>query len=177
MVTPATKRPGVKSGVRTEFTVFAKVKPAHERAIRETIESTFSDPRREQALKELGTLHEARHVLFDDDSRYLFASSFDGDWDKYIDDFAGSYSGVVLDRVLAHCEGYPGLADPSAKDWLASSTPGAVAFAAAYPEATVRQIWRALELQRAFDLVLDDPAAEPSLLAPALKPLLDLAAT
>jgi hypothetical protein len=170
-------RPGLKSGVRTEFTVFARVKPGHEEAIRAAIESSFADPRREQAMRELGTLHEARHVLFDDDTRYLFVSSFDGDWDRYIEDFAGSYSGVVLDRVLGHCEGYPGLADPAVKEWIADHEPGSVAFAAAYPDATVKQVWRALAIQRAFEQVLDDPSAEESLRAPALKPLLDLAAT
>jgi hypothetical protein len=177
MVTPAVGRPGQKSGVRTEFTVFANVIPGHERAIRATIESSFADPRREQALRELGTLHEARHVLFDGDTRYVFASSFDGEWDKYIDDFAGSYSGVVLDSVLHHCQGYPGLQDPGVKDWISSHQAEAIAFASAYPEAPVRQIWKALEIQRAFDAVLDDPAAEDALAAPAMKPLLDLAAT
>ena len=170
-------RPGLKAGVRTEFTVFARVRPGHERAIRQAIEDSFVDPRRDEAMKELGTLHEARHVLFDDDTRYVFISSFDGDWDKYIEDFAGSYSGVVLDRVLGHCEGFPGLQDPGVKDWIAGQEASAVGFAAAYPGATVRQVWRALAVERAFEQVLDDPAARPALQAPALKPLLDLAGT
>ncbi|MBT2234295.1 hypothetical protein [Nonomuraea sp. NEAU-A123] len=28
----------------------------------------------------IGTLHDARWVLFDDDTRLLFATNFDGDW-------------------------------------------------------------------------------------------------
>ena len=35
----------------------------------------------------VGTLHEMRFVFFDNDTRMLFATSFDGDWDTYIDDF------------------------------------------------------------------------------------------
>jgi hypothetical protein len=166
----------MRSGVRTEFTVMAKVQPGHEQAIRETIQSSFADPRRDQALRELGTLHEARHVLFDKDTRYLFASSFDGDWDKYIEDFAGSFSGVVLDRILNHCEDYPGLHSPGLKDWIVDHQVDAVAFAVAYPEATVRQVWRALGLQRAFEHVLDDPEASEALSVPTLEPLRDLAA-
>ena len=35
----------------------------------------------------IATIHEARFVLFDDDTRLLFATSFDGPWDAYMDDF------------------------------------------------------------------------------------------
>ena len=39
-------------------------------------------------LEDTGTVHEVRCVLFDDDARFLLATSFDGDWDVYIDDFS-----------------------------------------------------------------------------------------
>jgi hypothetical protein len=49
-------------------------------------------------------------------------------------------------------------------------------YVCAYPEPTVKQVWRALAVQQAFQQVLDDPAAAEALQHPALKPLLDLAA-
>jgi hypothetical protein len=171
------KRPGLKAGVRTEFTVYTNVKPGHEKAVREAIEQATHDPRRADAVKEIGTLHEARWVLFDDDKRLMFCSSFDGSWDKYIDDFAATYIANVFDAVFSHCKGYPGLTDPSIKDWFMTNAREAAAYICAYPDASVKEIWKALAVQKAFQAVLDNPAAGKVLKDPALKPLLELAAT
>ena len=55
----------------------------------------------------VATIHEARFVLFDDDSRLLFATSFDGPWDSYMDDFFTSGPTLQLfDDVFQHVEGY-----------------------------------------------------------------------
>ena len=171
------KRPGLKDGVRTEFTLMASVKPGHEQVVRETIERGNVDLQRVEAAKALGTLHEARWVLFDNDTRALFASSFDGTWDTYIDDFGSPAAQTIFDAVLSHCEGFPGITHPSVKDWFVAHEVEASAFGSAYPEATVKQVWKALDVQRAFQDVLDNPAAEQALQSPALKPLLDRAAT
>jgi hypothetical protein len=53
----------------------------------------------------------------------------------------------------------------------------AIAYIRAYPDATVKEIWKALAVEKAFQKVLDTPAAEQALQAPALKPLLEQAAT
>jgi len=171
------KRPGLKTGVVTEFTVYTNVKPGHEQAVREAIERAARDPRREEAVKQIGTLHEARWVLFDNDRRLMFCSSFDGSWDKYIDDFASTYIATIFDAVFSHCEGFPGLQDPHIKDWFMTYARQAVGFISAYPEATVKEIWKALDVEEAFEQVLDNPGAEQALAHPALKPLLDQAST
>lgn len=171
------KRPGLQAGVMTEFTIFTKVKPGHEKAVREAIERATHDPRRAEAVQQIGTLHESRFVLFDNDTRLLFCSSFDGSWDKYIDDFATTYIANVFDAVFSHCEGYPGLTAPNTKDWFLANAREAVAYICAYPDATVKAIWKALAVEKAFEKVLDNPEAEQALQAPALKPLLEQAAT
>jgi hypothetical protein len=171
------KRKGLKSGVMTEFTVITKVKPGHEKALREAIERATHDPRRAQAVQEIGTLHEARFVLFDNDTRLMFCSSFDGTWDKYIDDFAATYIANIFDATFSHCEGYPGLTDPGIKDWFMANAQEAVAYICAYPDATVKEIWKALAVEKAYQKVLDNPASEQALQAPALKPLLEQAST
>jgi hypothetical protein len=79
--------------------------------------------------------------------------------------------------VFSHCEGFPGIQDPHIKDWFMSYARQAVGYISAYPEATVKDIWRALALENAFQHVLDSPEAEQALSAPVLKPLLDQAAT
>jgi hypothetical protein len=177
LTTATPKRPGLKSGVLTELTVFTNVLPGHERAIREAIKQSTDDPRRAEAIQQIGTLHEARFVLFDDDKRLMFCSSFDGTWDKYIDDFAATYIATLFQATFSHCEGFPGIQDPNVKDWFMAYTREALGFISATPQATVKQLWRALDLEQAFQQVLDQPGAAEALSAPVLKPLLDRAAS
>ena len=172
-----TTRKGARSGVQTEFTVFMRVKPGEGQAVRDAIDRVKTDPRRADAVKEIGTLHEARFVLFDNDTRLMFCSSFDGTWDKYIDDFATTYIAHIFDAVFSHCEGFPGIASADIKDWFMTNAEEALTFLSAYPDATVKEIWKALAVNKAFEEVLDDPAAEQPLQEPSLKPLLELAAT
>ncbi len=172
------RRPGLKSGVRTEFTIFANVKPGHEKAVRETLQQYGSHPGRLEAIRALNILHESRFVLFENDTRLLFCSSFDGPWDKYIDDASTTIIATLFDAVWSHTEGYPGMADLSGvKDWFMSHAVEAVTFTSDYPDATVKEIGKALTVQQAFQQVLDAPEAEQALQSPALKPLLDQAAT
>jgi hypothetical protein len=182
MAQPPKRKEGAHTGVLTEFTIFVRIKPGEEQAARDTVTQFTSDAqmsaRRQEAIQQIGTLHEARFVLFDNDTRLLFCTSFDGTWDKYIDDFATTYISQVFDVVFAHAEGWPGLKDVDvAKDWFQAHSEVANTVISAYPNATVRQIWKALALQQAFQEVLDNPEAQRDLQAPSLKPLLEQAST
>ena len=86
--------PGLKLGARTEFLVIGDVIPGHEETLRQVLKEHMANPRTQQAVEEIGTLHEARFVLMDGGKRLMFACSFDGDWDKYIDDFATTARGT-----------------------------------------------------------------------------------
>jgi hypothetical protein len=176
MVVPETdRRAGPKVGPRTAFTFFVDVLPGHEKALRESISGDQGRPEGDEALRDIGTLHEFRWVLFDDDRRLMFCSSFDGAWDKYIQDFIRTAIGTMIDRNLQHVEGWVGIKDPRASEWLLERAVPAVQYNNAYPGPTVKRIWKALAVQEAFEQVLDDPAAEEALQHPALKPVLDLA--
>jgi hypothetical protein len=174
----ATKRKGLKSGTRTEFSIFAKVKPGHAKALTEVLTGgAVQDPKvLKEGLKAIGTLHEARWVMFDDDTRVMFCSSFDGDWDTYIDDFGNTPAKDFFQRAWSNTEGFPGINDPHVKDWFMDHAVEAKSYLTTY-DGTVKEILKALDLQEAFQRVLDDPAAEKALTNPALKPLLDQAAT
>ena len=54
-------------------------------------------------------------MLFDDDTRLAFITSFDGPWDAYMEDFFTSGPTLALfDVIFRHVEGYEGLPDLAA---------------------------------------------------------------
>ncbi len=125
----------------------------------------------------IATIHEARFVLFDDDTRLAFITSFDGPWDVYMDDFLNSGPTLALfDMIFKHTDGYAGLPDMAA---LHAFVLGAQRTAAAYARnygGTVKELRKAQRVNAAFQQVLDDPRAAEALQHPALKPLLEEAA-
>jgi hypothetical protein len=172
--TAKTPRPGARQGATNEFTAFADVKPGHEEAIRETIAKWARDPNKLERIRRITTLHERRYVLFDNGKRVMFCTTFDGDWDKYIDDF-GAAGVQYFNDIFQHTEGYPGMTDPSIKDWVVARQITATEYTRAY-DATVKDILKALRVNDAFQQVLDNPAAAKVLKDPALQPLLAEAA-
>jgi hypothetical protein len=55
-----------------------------------------------------------RFVFLDNDTRMLFATAYDGDWDAYIDDFATKIPDF-LDIIDSAREGWPRIRSPEAK--------------------------------------------------------------
>jgi hypothetical protein len=82
----------------------------------------------------------------------------------------------LFDAIFQHAEGYDGLPDTAAvKGLVLGAQATAAAYARNYP-GTVKEIRKALRVNKAFQQVLDDPEAATALQQPALKPLLDEAA-
>ncbi|WP_433275664.1 hypothetical protein ACQPZA_31230 [Pseudonocardia xinjiangensis] len=181
------ERPGRTDGVAGEFTVFCRIKPGHADELREVLDELMDalGTGDRAALQQIGTLHDARHVIFDNDTQFMFASVFDGSWDTYIDDFATTVVGERFDRVFSHMEGFPGVKDPNAKEWFVSQQEPALVFVSSYPDLTVKQIWKDQRVNEAFQAVLDssefqaaleNPANKELLASPAFQKLLDQAA-
>lgn len=172
-------RPGVSVGSTSEFSLFFRIKSGHGPALREALQALQGSPGYQPGDYHMavGTIHEARFVLFDDDTRLLFATSFDGPWDAYMTDFLTSGPTLALfDAVFQHVEGYEGLPDLAAlQAFILGAQRTAAAYARNYP-GTVSEIRKALAVNEAFQRVLDDPAAAEALQHPALKPVLDEAA-
>jgi hypothetical protein len=97
-----TSRPGVSAGPTSEFSLFFHVTPGHGDDLREALRALQDHPgyRPGEHNMAIATIHEARFVLFDDDTRLLFATSFDGPWDAYMDDFFTSGPTLALRRDL-----------------------------------------------------------------------------
>ena len=179
MATPATdtSRPGLSVGSTSEFSLVFRIKPGHGDDLRAALHALQNTPgyRPGDYQVAIATIHEARFVLFDDDTRLLFATSFDGPWDAYMEDFAAKPL-QLFDSIFRHVEGYEGLPDLTAvKDFILSAQATAGGYARNYP-GTVKEIRKAQRVNEAFQRVLDDPRAAEALLHPALKPLLDEAA-
>jgi hypothetical protein len=179
MTTPVTEaaRTGITVGPTSEFSLFFDVRPGQQREIREAVTTLQHSPGYRPGDYELpiATIHEARFVLFDDDTRLLFATSFDGPWDAYMEDFA-SKPLKLFDSIFQHVEGYEGLPDLAAvKAFILSAQHPASGYSRNYG-GTVKEIRKAQRVNDAFQRVLDDPAAEEALQHPALAPLLAEAA-
>lgn len=179
METTGTARPGSSVGTTSEFSLFFQVKPGEGESLRAALRDLRETPgyRPGDYGMAVATIHEARFVLFDDDTRLAFITSFDGPWDAYMEDFFTSGPTLALfDVIFRHVEGYEGLPDLEAvKTFISGAQVTAGAYARNYP-GTVKEIRKGLRVNDAFQRVLDDPEAGEALQHPALKPLLDEAA-
>ena len=107
-----------------------------------------------QLADKVGTVHDMRFVFLDNDTKLLFATAFDGDWDAYIDDFATKVPNE-LDLFFCSCEGWPGIHSPSVKDWIARYQVPAEGWYVANPNLTVAATRRLERTGKALDEFLD----------------------
>jgi hypothetical protein len=179
MTRPSTEvhRPGIMVGSTSEFSLFFTVKPGRLDDLLGALKALQNSPgyRPGDHALPIATIHEARFVPFDNGTRLLFATSFDGPWDSYMEDFA-SKPLQLFHSIFSCVEGYEGLPDLAAvKAFILSAQVTAGAYARNYP-GTVKEIRKSLRVNNAFQAVLDDPAAGAALGEAVLKPLLDEAA-
>jgi len=174
-----TSRPGLQVGPTSEFSLFFRVSPGQGEALRRALRDLQDTPgyRPGDYDVAIATIHEARFVLFDDDTRLAFMTSFDGPWDAYMEDFFTSGPTLALfDVIFRHTEGYGGLPDrPALKAFILGAQQTAAAYARNYG-GTVKEIRKAQRVNQAFQKVLDHPDAAEALAHPALQPLLEEAA-
>ena len=102
---------------------------------------------------DVGTVHDMRFVFLDNDTRMLFATAYDGDWDAYIDDFATKIPDF-LDIIDSAWEGWPGIRSPQAKDYLAKYQVTAEGWYVAN-DLTVAETRRLRRIGQAVDQFLD----------------------
>ena len=172
---------GMRFGPNSEFTLMFNVQPGHAEQLREDI-GKFGEAVKGSRVPFLVGLHDSRLCLFDDDTRLLFSTTFDGDINVYVDDAIHGL-GDILHLWLRHLDGYPGTMDayPDPKDfdafkkWFMSHFHKSSAYTRIYPR-PLQEILKGLAVNEAFQQVLDDPASHAALQEPAFKPLLDLAA-
>jgi hypothetical protein len=105
----------------------------------------------------VGTLHDMRFVFLDNDTKLLFATAYDGEWDAYIDDFVTKIPSA-MDLLFCNIEGWPGIHSPSVKDFIAKHQVAAEAWYVANPDLTVAETRRLKKLDKAVGEFLDEVA-------------------
>jgi hypothetical protein len=157
MATTSTSPAGMKdqskrSGQAAEFTAILPLKPGGAQRMRERLKNYTAEDA--AALDKVGTVHDLRLVIFDNDTRLLFATTYDGSWEQYIKDFATLVPDHI-DKEVQDCEGWPGVRSPEVWAYLARYQIPAMVFYSAYPEVSVRDVRKAVKTKKAFDALLD----------------------
>ncbi len=145
-------RIGIRLGTVSELTVIAPFAPGGAqrlRAVLRLLNGNFSGG------KKVGTLHNMRFVFLENDTKFLFASAYDGEWDPYIDDFATKIPNE-MDLIFSAFEGWPGIHSPTVKDWIAAHQIAAEGWYVAHPDLTVAESGRLKRTGKAVEEFLDN---------------------
>jgi hypothetical protein len=145
-------RVGSRLGKVSELTIIVPLAPGGAQRLRAFLRLLKGNVKRGGDL--VGTLHDMRFVFLDNDTRLLFATSYDGDWDAYIDDFVTKIPDY-LDLIDSSWDGWPGIRSPGAKDYLAKHQITAEGWYVAHPDLTVAEIHRLKRIGKAVDELLD----------------------
>jgi len=145
--------PGMRIGKKGEITGVGKVAPGGAKLFRERLpqiqaEAAYWETR-------VGTLHDFRVALFDNDTRILFTIVYDGDFKPYIEDVLRE-AGPWLDQIfLGVWDGFRGTKDrKSVEEILASAFESGVFFVS-NPDVTVRDVAKMQRLSGAVGELLD----------------------
>lgn len=145
-------RVGARLGKRSELTIIVPLVPDGAKRLRTFLQSLGGNL--SPGASKVGTLHDMRFVFFDNDTRLLFATSFDGDWDTYIDDFIALIPDY-LDLMDSAWEGWPGIRNPGAKEYLIKHQITAEGWFVAEPDLTLAEIQKQHRVAEAVDKFLD----------------------
>jgi len=143
-------RTGARLGKVSELTIIVPLAPGGAKRLRAFLQllGGYAD------AGKVGTVHNMRFVFLDNDTKMLFATAYDGDWDAYIDDFATRIPDY-LDIIDSAWEGWPGIRSPHAKDYLAKHQVTAEGWYVAHPDLTVAESGRLKRVGKAVEEFLD----------------------
>ncbi len=146
-------RIGRRQGKVSELTVIAPLVPGGAQRLRaflETLHGTIGN----ELVDRVGTVHDMRFVFLDNDTKLLFCTAYDGDWDVYIEDFATKIPDI-LDLQFSDVDGWPGVRSPMVKDFIASHQITADFWYVANPNMTVVETRRLERIGEATEEFLD----------------------
>ena len=143
-------RAGSRLGKVSELTLIIPLAPGGAKRLRTFLRLLGGNL---NGADKVGTVHDMRFVFLDNDTKLLFATAYDGDWDAYIDDFATRIPDY-LDVLNAGWEGWTGIRSPEAKNYLAKHQVTAEGWFVAN-DLTVAETRRLNRIGKALDEFLD----------------------
>ena len=146
-------RIGARQGKVSELTIIAPLRPGGAKRMRAFFEILHGSIGNE-AVDRVGTVHDMRWVFLDNDTKLLFASTYDGGWDPYIDDFATKIPDI-LDLQFGEIDGWPGVRHPDVKDFIVKNQVQAHFWYVASPDLTVVETKRLERVGKALGEFLD----------------------
>jgi hypothetical protein len=145
-------RIGARQGMVSELTLITPFVAGGAKRLRgllQLLEGNFRD------ADKVGTLHDMRFVFLENDTKLLFCTAYDGDWDVYIDDFVAKIPNA-MDLWLSNVEGWPGIRNTQqAKDWIAGHQIAAEGWYVGSPNLTMTETRRLERVGKALDEFLD----------------------
>jgi hypothetical protein len=144
-------RAGSRLGKISELTIIVPLAPGGAKRLRAFLRLLNGNLNQGDKV---GSLHDMRFVFLDNDTKLLFATTYDGEWDAYIDDFVTKIPDY-LDIIDSAWEGWPGIRSPEAKDYLAKHQITAEGWYVAHPDLTVAEIHRLKRIGKAVEEFLD----------------------
>lgn len=146
-------------GIVTELTLIAPLKEGAATRLRQVLAGLQTSA--DSPIAKISTIHFARWVIFDNDTRLLFTSNFDGSLESYLRDFSVEVPdgmdmvfGGCVDYPVAGCRDFPGFQAFVDKFQVPTDL-----FYAAYPEASVKAVKRALVVKDLADKFVDSVTA------------------
>ena len=145
--------PGKRIGKKGEISGIGKVAPGGAKLFRERLPQIQAEAGYWETR--VGTVHDFRVTLIDNDTRILFTIVFDGDFKPYIEDVLRE-AGPWLDQIfLGVWDGFRGTKDrQSVGDILASAFEADIFFVS-NPDVTVRDVAKMQRVNKAVNELLD----------------------
>jgi hypothetical protein len=144
---------GLRVGSKAEFTLIAPLTPRgaeifRERAAKAQAEAAYWEGK-------LGTVHDIRICLINNDTQLLFAATYSDEFSPYVADVI-KFAAPWIDYMFTDVgEGYPGVTTPEAIPYLQKYTVQASLWYASSEDATVRDVARGQKVLKAFGELLD----------------------
>lgn len=145
--------PGLRIGKKGEISGIAPLLPGGAKLFREKLAQNQAEAAYWEAR--VGTVHDFKIFLIDNDTRLFFTIVFDGDFEPYLVDIF-SKAGPWLDNIFIDViEGYKGVNDPNIRAFLLPFLIQSEFFYTHKPELSCHDIDRADRLAKAVDAFLE----------------------
>src|SRR6266702_5051329 len=145
--------PGKRIGKVGEFTFIAPLKPGGAEKFRNHLAMSQAHAGYYEGLLE--TVHDLRILLFDNDTRLLFAATYDGDFQPYVADVIAKAAPWLDEMFLDVLEGYPCANDTRFTEFVATYQIEADLWFASNPDMTAKDIAKGEKMMKAFETLLD----------------------